>query len=85
MEKWKKVDITPTSMINGRGKKYTYKDFIKISKEIHKNKYDYSNVIFETQLEKVKIICPIHGCFEQTPRQHCPTCGAYQSGMNRAK
>lgn len=90
-------EITPTSLISGRGcqycggnKKYTLEDFIKISNKKHNKKYNYSSVVFITQTKKVKIVCPIHGEFEQTPRQHmkgrgCRICGAVKSGMNRAK
>ena len=51
-------------------------EFIKKSNLIHNNKYDYSLVNYET---KIKIICPEHGFFEQTPHSHlmnhgCPLC-----------
>jgi hypothetical protein len=45
------------------------------------NKYDYSKVSYVNSNTKVKIICPIHGEFEQTPSRHihgatgCPKCG----------
>lgn len=47
--------------------------------QIHANKYDYSKVIYTKIHEKVKIICPIHGEFEQRPVDHmngqnCPSC-----------
>lgn len=44
------------------------------------NKYDYSLVSYKNNKEKVKIICGIHGIFEQTPNNHlsklqnCPKC-----------
>ena len=44
--------------------------FIKKSKEIHNNKYDYSLVVYENALKKVKIICKEHGIFEQRPNDH---------------
>lgn len=55
--------------------------FIKKSNIGHNNKYDYSLVIYEDSHTKVKIICPIHGVFEQAPMNHsnnkqgCPSCG----------
>jgi very-short-patch-repair endonuclease len=60
-------------------KKLTTNEFIKKSKEIHDNKYDYSLVDYINSRTKVKIICPIHGVFEQKPnshlqRQNCPIC-----------
>jgi very-short-patch-repair endonuclease len=53
--------------------------FIKKSKEVHGNKYDYSLVDYKNNNTKVKIICPSHGEFEQLPRIHasgfnCPKC-----------
>ena len=54
-------------------------NFILESKQIHKTKYNYSKVIYKGALKKVKIICPEHGVFEQTPHDHlgghgCPSC-----------
>ncbi|MFA5585603.1 MAG: hypothetical protein WDA02_03540 [Saccharofermentanales bacterium] len=53
--------------------------FIKRSKIKHNNIYDYSLVNYINYETKVKIICPIHGIFEQTPHHHlngikCPNC-----------
>jgi hypothetical protein len=47
---------------------------------IHSNRYDYSLVEYVSTKNKVKIICPEHGVFEQTPEKHisrkqgCPRC-----------
>jgi hypothetical protein len=57
-------------------------DFIKKSKEIHGEKYDYSLVNYKTGKDKVIIICFIHGEFLQAPfahsspsmKQGCPFC-----------
>lgn len=56
-----------------------YDAFIERSKAIHGDKYDYSNVKYVNSKTKVKIICPIHGEFEQKPEKHwigngCPLC-----------
>ena len=53
--------------------------FIQKSKKIHENKYDYSEINYINAHTKVKIICPEHGVFEQTPDSHsrkhgCPNC-----------
>jgi len=54
--------------------------FIEKANKIHNNKYDYSLVEYINNKTKVKIICPIHGEFEQTPDKHtnakqgCPKC-----------
>lgn len=51
-------------------RKNSVSDFIKKAKDIHKNKYDYSLVEYINNKTKVKIICPIHGVFEQKPNNH---------------
>ena len=48
-------------------------------KEVHGDRYDYSLVQYVKNITKVKIICPEHGVFEQTPEKHkqgkkCPRC-----------
>jgi len=48
----------------------TNSDFIKRSREIHGNKYDYSLVDYKNMKSKIKIICPKHGIFTQTPIAH---------------
>ena len=45
-------------------------EFIKQSKKIHNDKYDYSLVKLGCSRTKIKIICPIHGEFEQLPYDH---------------
>ena len=50
--------------------KKTIHDFIVESNDIHNNKYDYSLVDYINSKIKVKIICPSHGVFEQTPNSH---------------
>ena len=68
-------------IINGSGKiRNTTSNFIKRSKEIHGDKYDYSKVDYRNTGTKVTIICPTHGEFEQIPNNHlrgqgCPSCG----------
>ena len=39
--------------------------FINNANQIHGGKYDYSNINYINARTKVKIICPIHGEFEQ--------------------
>ena len=57
----------------------TTEEFIEKSREKHGNLYDYSKVEYKDSREKVIIICPKHGDFEQTANSHmsgsnCPTC-----------
>jgi hypothetical protein len=53
--------------------------FIIESKNIHGDRYDYSFSQYVNNKTPVRIICKIHGEFEQPPRQHvmgsgCPEC-----------
>jgi len=59
--------------------KKTKKQFIIDANKKHNNKYDYSLIEYINSKLKVKIICPEHGIFEQTPNNHlngnrCPKC-----------
>ena len=61
------------------GRNKTTEEFIKQSKGVHGNKYDYSKVEYKNSQEKVCIICPTHGEFWQDPHNHlkgagCPRC-----------
>ena len=55
--------------------------FINKAKEIHGDIYDYSKLEYIDSKTKVKIICQIHGEFEQNPKNHsyrgdgCKKCG----------
>jgi hypothetical protein len=63
-------------------------EFIKRAQQIHSNKYDYKLVDYVNSRSKVKIICPIHGIFEQTPKNHtinkcdCPKCKGFNKDDN---
>lgn len=82
----------PNSHLSGRGcpvcgkmatrssLRDTLDSFIKKARIKHGDKYDYSLVKYVDSIHKVKIICPEHGVFEQTPAMHlsengCPKCG----------
>jgi hypothetical protein len=58
--------------------KITNEKFLERSKKIHGDKYDYSNVEYIHITKPVKIICKVHGEFEQTPREHFSGCGCYK-------
>ena len=62
--------------------------FIEDSIKIHGDKYDYSKVDYIKSNLKVKIICSIHGEFEQRPGNHltgqgCGICGIINAGINQ--
>ncbi|MCF8298119.1 MAG: hypothetical protein K9J13_11280 [Saprospiraceae bacterium] len=55
--------------------------FIEQAKKVHGDFYDYSSTKYKNYRTKVKIVCPIHGEFEQYPNEHiskgagCKKCG----------
>lgn len=52
-------------------KRLTLENFIERSKQVHGDKYSYEYVDISNGAHgKVKIVCPIHGVFEQAPSQH---------------
>lgn len=60
-------------------KKYSQQQFIDLSKKIHGNIYDYSEVEYDGSKKPVNIICKDHGTFPQKPVDHlqgngCPFC-----------
>jgi Zn finger protein HypA/HybF involved in hydrogenase expression len=63
-------------------------NFIKKSIIKHGNEFDYSLVNYINNRTKVKIICPEHGIFEQTPYKHlnegqkCPKCRRFKKTIN---
>ena len=71
-----------------KNQKYTTESFIKASKEVHADFYDYSETVYINAKTKVRIICPIHGPFLQIPFNHihgtrCPQCGSEAGGQKR--
>ena len=82
--------------LNGRGCKkcgsietgkkllLTKKDFIKKSKKIHSNRYNYSRVDYNGGSKSVTIGCDLHGWFNQNVNNHmsgsnCPKCAMISS------
>jgi len=64
----------------GGNKPLTLDNFKKRAIKKHNNKYDYSQVIFSNVEQKIDIICPIHGIFQQRVMSHlkgfgCDKCG----------
>lgn len=58
-------EIKSLNIRSKRGKEFILRSQIK-----HNNKYKYDLVIYTNARTKVKIICPNHGVFEQTPDAH---------------
>lgn len=63
------------------GRNKTNKEIINEFNLIHNNKYDYSKFIYIDCKTKGKIICPIHGCFYQTPSVHLRGCGCLKCSI----
>jgi len=68
--------------------KCTILDFIHKSREVHRDRYDYSKSVYSSALNKLIIICEEHGEFKQTPNKHitlsqgCPRC-TKSKGINK--
>ena len=63
--------------------------FIEKAKKIHHDKYDYSQIQYINCLEKIKIVCNLHGVFLKTPRKFltgsgCPIC-AFKNAFRKTK
>lgn len=64
--------------------------FLRRSREIHGDKYDYSKADYKSSKEKVCIICPEHGEFWQIAHDHmngckCPQCAKKSLGEAKIK
>ena len=69
-------------------KKVTTEDFVERAREVHGDVYDYSEAVYAGTHEKLRIVCPEHGVFEQSPANHlkgrgCPECGKVKAGDAR--
>lgn len=62
-------------------KRKTLEEFVCQSKERFPDKFDYSLTEYKNTMTHVKLVCDIHGVFEQTPNEHlqsvtgCTKCG----------
>jgi predicted nucleic acid-binding Zn-ribbon protein len=68
----------------------TLEEFLIRAKEKHGTYYDYSEVVFSTLKDKVRIKCPVHGEFVQKAGDHllyygCPKCGKAKAVKNTTK
>ncbi len=69
--------------------KHTNESFIEKAKNVHGDKYDYTLLKYINAKTKVKIICSIHGVFEQIARNHinskqgCTECGKEVNGWSK--
>lgn len=70
---------------NKMPKKLTQEEFIARASSLHKNKYNYSKVIYVNNSTKVEIICPFHGSFFQAPGPHLSGSGCPHPDCVNAK
>jgi len=66
----------------------TTEQFIADAHDVHGDRYDYLLVEYQSAKEKVTIICPEHGAFEQTPSGHLGGKGCFdcaETGFNPDK
>lgn len=69
-------------------KKLTTAEFVEKAAQVHNGKYDYSQTDYVRSRDKVTIICPKHGSFEQLASSHlqgfgCPKCAREWSDEHR--
>jgi hypothetical protein len=70
---------------SAQNKKLTLTDFIEQSKKVHSDFYDYSySILGKNNKEKIKILCPSHGIFLQSPNHHLRGVGCNLCGISRA-
>lgn len=81
---------TPETHLRGCGcpycsknHKYSTEEFIAKIKEIWKDEYDFSQVKYEETHKKVKVICPKHGEFWQSPHNLLKGIGCNQCNESK--
>jgi very-short-patch-repair endonuclease len=65
----------------GKWNKSNKEEFISKAMKVHGDKYDYSQVDYEGANIEVKIICKLHGIFQQQPSVHISGCGCNVCGI----
>ncbi|APU92762.1 DUF723 domain-containing protein [Salmonella enterica subsp. enterica serovar Anatum] len=69
-------------------RRLTQEEFITRAREVHGDKYNYSQVEYQNSDTNIKIICKKHGEFMQIPFNHlkghgCPSCGFEQNAKQQ--
>lgn len=71
---------------NGRRQALSTDEFVRRAREVHGEKYDYSDAVYVNSTTKVKVRCPDHGPFYPAPSNHlsrasgCPKCARELTG-----
>ena len=70
-------------------KRKTFEEFFNLAKEKYDGKYDYDKATYKDTHTKMRIICPEHGEFWQTPKAHlmyeCEKCSYEKRGKQFRK
>lgn len=87
MTKQNCTSINPSTQSKKRStKQLTTAEFIKRARLIHADyNYDYSGVVYTNNRAKVFMICPEHGFFAQTPKEHLRGKGCRGCGIEKAR
>lgn len=64
-------------------RRLTTEEFINLANEIHNHKFDYELSNYINSHSKIKILCKIHGVFEQMPYTHLNGSGCRKCGIDR--
>lgn len=77
----------PKCAIKGKSMRFsmTTEEFIEKSKRLHGDKYDYSKTVYNGYDNRLTIICPIHGEFQQTPDSHLQGSGCQKCSSRLSK
>ena len=81
----KQILINKKKLLKEKERKEKENEFIRKSNLIHNNKYDYSKVQYINSTTLVKIICPIHGEFEQMPHNHVKGCECQKCAVEKTR
>lgn len=86
----KEIAISNLLSKNKDKNKKSKEEFISKALKLHGNYYNYSQVDYRTAVQKVKILCPLHGSFEMRPDHHllsgtCPECSSTSAGEKYIK
>lgn len=71
-------------------KRMDQKEFVRRAVQIHGERYDYSQLIYQTSKKKIDIVCKSHGIFSQIASNHlkgsgCPKCNKEEMLMPKAE
>lgn len=86
-----KCNIGKNSKGKGNKKlKYKTDEFIKICRDVHSNKYDYTETKYKGIKNKIKVICPEHGLFLVRAENHmngisCNKCARDEKKRNKVE